>query len=93
MRALPRVCPIRFGESCVPITWTIDAVVVAGSMPYRKLFGGTSAESKLIGEEMMLLVARIRAYHTLFGVAAAGRPSKIFRAVGAGRHRLDARPA
>lgn len=93
MRALPTVRPIRFGESCVPISRTIDAAVVAGSMPYRKLFGGMSGESKLVGKEMMLLGVRIRAYRTLFGVAAAGHPSKIFRAVRAGRHRLDARPA
>lgn len=42
----------------------LDAVVVAGSMPYRKLFDGTHGDSKLSDEEMMLLGARIRAYHT-----------------------------
>ncbi len=42
----------------------LDAVVVAGSMPYRKLFDGTHGDSKLTDEEMMLLAARIRAYHT-----------------------------
>ena len=42
----------------------LDAVVVAGSMPYRKLFDGTRGDSTLTDEEMMLLGARIRAYHT-----------------------------
>ena len=42
----------------------LDAVVVAGSMPYRKLFDGTQGDPKLTDEEMMLLGARIRAYHT-----------------------------
>jgi len=42
----------------------LDAVVVAGSMPYRKLFDGTRGESAMTDEEMMLLGARIRAYHT-----------------------------
>ncbi|HZB57036.1 MAG TPA: hypothetical protein VE527_25595, partial [Reyranella sp.] len=42
----------------------LDAVVVAGSMPYRKLFDGTGGDSTLTDEEMMLLGARIRAYHT-----------------------------
>lgn len=41
----------------------LDAVVVAGSMPYRKLFDGTRGDSKLTDEEMMQLGARIRAYH------------------------------
>jgi len=42
----------------------LDAVVVAGSMPYRKLFDGTRGDSTMTDEEMMLLGARIRAYHT-----------------------------
>ena len=42
----------------------LDAVVVAGSMSYRKLFDGTRGDSTLTDEEMMLLGARIRAYHT-----------------------------
>jgi hypothetical protein len=41
----------------------LDAVVVAGSMPYRKLFDGTRADSGMTDEEMMALGARIRAYH------------------------------
>ena len=41
----------------------LDAVVVAGSMPYRKLFDGTHGEFRVTDEEMMLLGARIRAYH------------------------------
>jgi hypothetical protein len=41
----------------------LDAVVVAGSMPYRKLFDGTLGDSTMTDEEMMLLGARIRAYH------------------------------
>ena len=41
----------------------LDAVVVAGSMPYRKLFDGTHGDSTMTDEEMMLLGARIRAYH------------------------------
>ena len=42
----------------------LDAVVVAGSMPYRKLFDGTHGDSKMTDEEMMHLGARIRAYHS-----------------------------
>jgi len=41
----------------------LDAVVVAGSMPYRKLFDGSRGDSALSDEEMMMLGARIRAYH------------------------------
>lgn len=41
----------------------LDAVVVAGSMPYRKLFDGSRADSAMTEEEMMMLGARIRAYH------------------------------
>jgi hypothetical protein len=40
----------------------LDAVVVAGSMPYRKLFDGTHGELDMTDKEMMLLGARIRAY-------------------------------
>jgi hypothetical protein len=43
----------------------LDAVVVAGSMPYRKLFDGTRGDSKMSDEEMMALGARIRAYHAV----------------------------
>lgn len=43
----------------------LDAVVVAGSMPYRKLFDGTRGESTMTDEEMMALGARIRAYHAM----------------------------
>jgi hypothetical protein len=43
----------------------LDAVVVAGSMPYRKLFDGTRGDSTMTDEEMMLLGARIRAYHAV----------------------------
>lgn len=43
----------------------LDAVVVAGSMPYRKLFDGTQGDSTITDEELMLLGARIRAYHTV----------------------------
>lgn len=42
----------------------LDAVVEAGTMLYRKLFDGTLGDSRLTDEEMMLLGARIRAYHT-----------------------------
>ena len=42
----------------------LDAAVVAGSMPYRKLFDGTRGDSAMTDEEMMALGARIRAYHT-----------------------------
>jgi hypothetical protein len=41
----------------------LDAVVVAGSMPYRKLFDGSRGTSAISDEEMVLLGARIRAYH------------------------------
>lgn len=41
----------------------LDAVVVAGSMPYRKLFDASQAETAMTDEEMMMLGARIRAYH------------------------------
>jgi hypothetical protein len=43
----------------------LDAVVVAGSMPYRKLFDGTRGDSTMTDEEMMALGARIRAYHAV----------------------------
>lgn len=42
----------------------LDAVVVAGSMPYRKLFDGSRGDSSMTDEEMMMLGARIRAYHS-----------------------------
>jgi hypothetical protein len=42
----------------------LDSVVVAGSMPYRKLFDGSRGDSSMTDEEMMMLGARIRAYHT-----------------------------
>ena len=41
----------------------LDAVVVAGTMPYRKLFDGTHGDSAMSDDEMMALGARIRAYH------------------------------
>lgn len=41
----------------------LDAVVVAGTMPYRKLFDGTRGDSAMTDEEVMALGARIRAYH------------------------------
>jgi len=50
----------------------LDAVVVAGSMPYRKLFDGTRGESAMTDEEMMLLGARIRAYHGKDDMGAPG---------------------
>lgn len=43
----------------------LDAVVVAGSMPYRKLFDGTNGDSTMTDDEMMALGARIRAYHAV----------------------------
>ena len=57
----------------------LDAVVVAGSMPYRKLFDGTRGDSTLTDEEMMLLGARIRAYHTagVMGPLAIVMPSPL----------------
>lgn len=48
----------------------LDAVVVAGSMPYRKLFDGTHGDSAMTDEEMMILGARIRAYHTTGAMGA-----------------------
>lgn len=41
----------------------LDAVVVAGTMSYRKLFDGARGDSAMTDEEMMALGARIRAYH------------------------------
>ncbi len=41
----------------------LDAVVVADTMPYRKLFDASHADSAMTDEEMMALGARIRAYH------------------------------
>ncbi len=41
----------------------LDAAVVAGTMPYRKLFDGSRGDSAMTDEEMMALGARIRAYH------------------------------
>jgi hypothetical protein len=43
----------------------LDAVVVAGSMPYRKLFDGTQGDLMITDDELMLLGARVRAYHTV----------------------------
>lgn len=48
----------------------LDAVVVAGTMPYRKLFDATGAESAMTDEEMMTLGARIRAYHGMSTMGA-----------------------
>jgi len=42
----------------------LDAAVVAGTMPYRKLFDGSHGDSTMTDEEMMALGARIRAYHS-----------------------------
>ena len=47
----------------------LDAVVVAGTMAYRKLFDGTRGDAAMTDEEMMALGARIRAYH---GVGTMG---------------------
>lgn len=61
-RLLTAVCEgdLTLGE----IAEYLDAVVVAGSMPYRKLFDASRAESAMTDEEMMMLGARIRAYHS-----------------------------
>jgi len=48
----------------------LDAVVVAGTMPYRKLFDGTKGDSVMTDEQMMALGARIRAYHGLGAMGA-----------------------
>lgn len=60
-RMLTAVCEgeVTLGE----IEEYLDAVVVAGSMPYRKLFDGSRGNSSMTDEEMMMLGARIRAYH------------------------------
>jgi hypothetical protein len=42
----------------------LDAVVVADSLPHRKIFDMTHAEVDLSNEDMMALGARIRAYAT-----------------------------
>jgi hypothetical protein len=60
-RMLTAVC--QGDVTLVDLEEYLDAVVVAGSMPYRKLFDGTRGDSTLTDEEMMLLGARIRAYH------------------------------
>jgi hypothetical protein len=49
--------------SLADIEQYLDAVVVAGTMPYRKLFDGTRGDAAMTDEEMMMLGARIRAYH------------------------------
>lgn len=90
----------------------LDAVVAAGTMSYRKLFDGSRGEAAMTDEEMMMLGARIRAYHgqgapmgalavvaptehtrglaRLFGaLAAADRPTRIFRDVRAARRWLE----
>lgn len=41
----------------------LDAVVTAGTGPYRKLFDGSKAQSAMTDEEIMVLGARLRTYH------------------------------
>src|SRR6185295_14055064 len=43
----------------------LDAVVIADSLPYRKIFDMTQAEPELPDDDMMALGARIRAYATM----------------------------
>jgi hypothetical protein len=43
----------------------LDAVVVADSLSYRKIFDVTQAEPALSDDDMMALGARIRAYTTM----------------------------
>ena len=43
----------------------LDAVVIADSLAYRKIFDVTQAEPALSDDDMMALGARIRAYATL----------------------------
>jgi hypothetical protein len=47
-----------------------DAVAVAGTMSFRKIFDTSNGQSGLTEEEMMGVTARIRAYHGL-GVMGA----------------------
>lgn len=60
-RMLTAVC--EGGVMLRDIEAYLDAVVVAGAMPYRKLFDGTQGEPAMSEEEVMVLGARIRAYH------------------------------
>lgn len=41
----------------------LDAVVAAGTMPYRKLFDGRKASSLMTDEEMAVLGVHLRTYH------------------------------
>jgi hypothetical protein len=43
----------------------LDAVVIADSLPYRKIFDMTQAEPAIPDDDMMALGARIRAYATM----------------------------
>ncbi len=67
----------------------LDAVVAAGTMPYRKLFDGSQAWSAMTDEEMMVLSVRLRTYHgqgktgALAIVAAADKTQNLGRLFGA----------
>ena len=67
----------------------LDAVVAAGTMPYRKLFDGRQAWSAMTDEEMMELSVRLRTYHgqgkigALAIVAAVDKTQDLARLFGA----------
>lgn len=45
------------------LTEYLDAVVAAGTMPYRKLFDGKKASSLMTDEDMAVLGVHLRNYH------------------------------
>ena len=67
----------------------LDAVVAAGTMPYRKLFDGSQAWSAMADEEMMVLSVWLRTYRgqgktgALAIVAAADKTQGLARLFGA----------
>jgi hypothetical protein len=67
----------------------LNAVVAAGTMPYRKLFDGSEARLAMTDEEMMVLGVRLRTFHgqgkigALAIVAAADKTHGLARLFGA----------
>ena len=48
----------------------LDALAGANALSYRKLFDGRSLQSKMTGEELLAVIARIRSYHEQAPVGA-----------------------
>jgi hypothetical protein len=48
----------------------LDTLAGAGALSYRKLFDGRAVESSMTGEELLMVCAKIRAYHAQGPVGA-----------------------